>query len=523
MVARAWSGLTPAQRAAVDRALGAPHDASSPAVARTAQETLTPAPDLQPSADAFAGFYAQRLPVPAPQIRVFRTDTPIKVDSDGDGTADLEVAADALPVDAAGQWGSGPVAYCRVRIPPKTHNVPTQTRNLYLAHEVFHCFQFVLAPATWTTWAGWILEGTAAWASIPATDLPKAAGVANFYGPYLHTIDKPLFGRAYDAAGFWARVDEVGGAGSLWAKLPAILSTTTSADAFAAAGATAAPFVDTWASSSFRFTGAGPAWYQRAPYPVPNQEIPAISTIVLSGTTLGSNPYSTPHFTVATDPSMPLVNVVRLAGSLRAGTATKDLGLVDTGWYCYRNCACPQGETSSIPELQVLDQTWLALGLTGGAGKGGARVTYHALDEFCGPPSKALSVSGATTFNVVGPGYCVLPSPDVFQVQLPVSSGNTKVAQVVLEVKGFHGAGEYPTGPSVATVYDFRETSSSHLWETPSSGSITIANQGSPVGSGASGTVDSVTTGTSPEFGGITTTVTVSGSWSCVGGTPPPQ
>ncbi len=83
----------------------------------------------------------------------------------------------------------------------------------------------------------------------------------------------------------------------------------------------------------------------------------------------------------------------------------------------------------------------------------------------------------------------------------------------MLEVTGFTGAGDYPTGPSVATVYDFRP-GPAHLWETPVSGSITIQDPGGAAGEGASGTVNSVTSGISPELG--TTTVSVAGTWHCV-------
>ena len=106
------------------------------------------------------------------------------------------------------------------------------------------------------------------------------------------------------------------------------------------------------------------------------------------------------------------------------------------------------------------------------------------------------------------------PFPGVFQVQMPLSAGGQKVVQVVLEVAGFTGAGTYPTGPSVATVYDFR-TGPAHLWETPVSGDITIQDPGGAAGEGAFGTVTSATSGTSVDLG--TTQVKVSGAWRCRG------
>jgi hypothetical protein len=44
------------------------------------------------------------------------------------------------------------------------------------------------------------------------------------YKAYLLSPTKPLFSRDYDASGFWGRIEEVDGIGSLWPKIPAILN-----------------------------------------------------------------------------------------------------------------------------------------------------------------------------------------------------------------------------------------------------------------------------------------------------------
>ncbi len=211
-------------------------------------------------------------------------------------------------------------------------------------------------------------------------------------------------------------------------------------------------------------------------------------------------------------PEQPLINVTRLGGSLRAGTSGEDFGLVSTEWFCKEKCTCPNGTSGQIPSHTTVKGSLLSLALTAGAGQGGGRVTFHALDDLCKPPKPGVTVSGATSFTVADDMYCVRPEPGILQVQMPLNAGGKKVAQVVLEIENYSGAGTYPTGPSIATVYDFRSASPVHLWETPESGSITVGVAGGPTGYGSSGSVNSVSSVT---IENVKSTVTVTGTWSC--------
>jgi hypothetical protein len=278
------------------------------------------------------------------------------------------------------------------------------------------------------------------------------------------------------------------------------------------AGATNASFVNTWASSTFRFGAGLPAWNQVTPYAIPYKKIPPPATTLTSGTTIGSNPYALRQYVAVLSPQQPLINVTRLGGGLRAGTSGEDFGLVSSEWFCKGKCACPNGTSGQIPPHMTVNGSLLSLPLTAGAGQGGGRVTFHALDDYCKPPQPGVTVSGATGFTVVDGMYCVRPEPGILQVQMPLNAGGNKVAQVVLEIKNYTGAGTYPTGPSVATVYDFRSNPPAHLWETPESGNIVVGVAGGPAGNGSSGTVDSVS---SVMIEDVKSTVTVTGSWRC--------
>ena len=505
LVGRVWPRLSAAQRSAIDRALGAPHDASSPVSARAVDQTLTPDAGYQAIVDKYRAYFLKRLPTTGViAIKAFKASEDITISSGG------KAAADALPVNAAGEWGVGTPAYCRVRVPPVGQSQSPAALDHILAHEVFHCFQFNLMK-DWRMRTAWLVEGTADWAAAVASQASEAIG-GGAYREYVTSPATPLFARSYSATGFWGHADEVQGIGSLWGKLPAVFDAPDDKTSYVLAGATNASFVNTWASSTFRFGAALPAWNQVTPYAISHKKKPPPATTLSTGTTIGSSPYALRQFVAVLSKEQPLINVTRLGGSLRAGTSTKDFGLVSSDWFCAKKCVCPNGTSGQIPPHTTVNGSLLSLGLTAGTGQGGGRVTFHALDTYCKPPKPGVTVSGATGFTVADDMYCVRPEPGLMQVQMPLNAGGKKVAQVVLEIKGYSGAGTYPTGPSIATVYDFRASPPAHLWETPESGNIVVTVAGGPSGHGSRGTVKAVS---SVMIEGVKSTVTVTGSWSC--------
>jgi uncharacterized delta-60 repeat protein len=372
MVAGVWNRLTAAQHDAIDRYLDAPHDASSPRLAHDAAEpALTPSPVYQAMADRYNAIYRAKLPsAPPVEVRVFTVKEPLGKD----GT-DL---MNSLPVNARGEFGTGPAAYCRVRVAPIGQSFPDPER--LIAHEVFHCYTFVLAPAPkWPALSPWIKEGLTEWAAGFVTGRDSVGWLSG----YMSTPTRPLFSRTYDGVGFWGHADEVGLKGSLWAKIPGILNASSNESAFAMAGGTAASFVDTWASAAFRFSGAGPAWHQTDPVSLSatNPSLPFDQ--LTSSANLSSEPYALHEYSVTEDPNAPLVNVVGLIGTVRAGTTRSDYGPVLNDWFCYGKCECPPDEDSSgIPQHHAISSA-LFLALTGGESAGAGQVIYHSLDEYC--------------------------------------------------------------------------------------------------------------------------------------------
>ena len=139
MVAQVWTRLSAAQHGAIDRYLHAPHDASSPRVARdaAAPAVFTPSPQFQAMADRYNAIYRAKLPnAPPVTVKVFTVNVP-----QGKNGSDL---MNALPVNARGEFGGGPPAYCRILVTPLGASRTDLERQM--AHEMFHCYTYVLDP-----------------------------------------------------------------------------------------------------------------------------------------------------------------------------------------------------------------------------------------------------------------------------------------------------------------------------------------------------------------------------------------
>ncbi len=503
MIARRWSSLTTAQRAAVDRVLGARRGGplKSAPRARAADGTLTPAPDYQAIVDKHAAFFKSKLPGAANvPIKVYRYSE--EIEHANDPTA--VIWGDALHVNANGEWGEGAITSCRIRIAPAGQGAESDPYfEVLLAHETFHCIEFALMPA-WSDRPDWLLEGMADWAAIAATAAPLAIASGS-YREYLEAPDAPLFARAYDAIGFWGRAHELGG---LWGKIPAVLNAPTNEASFAAAGATQQAFVDTWASATFRFPFAGDAWYQQNPYGVPYETVPSPLTPVVDDATLASDAYGLRQYAVLMEDERPLVRVDGKAGSLRAGSPKEDFGKVTSQWYCHGACACPPEADGTIPPHQKITDG-LFLGLTGGAAPGSGNVTFHALDEFC-KTATGVTVSGATQYTISQRAFCV-PTPGGLRVEIAWNEGGQKQAHITIELAGYKGKGGYGPEATTVTAYDYRSSAPQHQWG-PGPGSATVTDPGSAAAFGAEGTVSATlqTPGVTPP-----SVVEVKGRWSC--------
>lgn len=377
LVARVWDRIAPAQRAAVERRLGARHDDSSAPQARAAAPTLTPSPRFQAIADRYVAFYAGKLPGYSPVVRVFTADEEI---TDARGT---KAWADALPLNAADQWGVGAPAYCRVRVPPLGQaRAGGPFFQLIMAHEVFHCFQFQIMTA-WRQRSAWIIEGMADWAATSAYATTAAVG-AGPYRLYLASASAPAFGRSYDATGVWHALDESHGVGSLWPNVALVLNAADDGASFVLAGGGDLSFTETWASAAVRLDGAGAKWRQARPYALPRLDPPVPMDAITSDTQYETVRYQAKVAAIVKDPAKPLVGVVGINGRFRVGAIGHDYGLADDErFFCFGSCKCRPPRTGEIPPNTRVTTRTIEVALTGGALPGAGRVQYHSMDEYC--------------------------------------------------------------------------------------------------------------------------------------------
>jgi hypothetical protein len=141
---------------------------------------------------------------------------PIHVDTDVSGFGDRDLAAAASERDGVFVT-SGAIDACRISFRPPVADAT-------VAHEVFHCFQYHLAPSIRHVLTGpdWIIEGSAEWvaAEIAGTDSVITEGFA----VWAANNRRSLFSLDYPAVGFFWVIESMGA--DPWAAIPPMLGAT---------------------------------------------------------------------------------------------------------------------------------------------------------------------------------------------------------------------------------------------------------------------------------------------------------
>jgi hypothetical protein len=307
---------------------------------------------------------------------------------------------DALPVDATGQFSrTGP--YCLIRVDVSAIGGSTELA-LTLAHEVFHCFEFSLAPTVWDKLGGWVREGLAEWVAEDVVK-PPFADVNGFLEAYIGVPDQPVLQRGYSAVGFWGHVQDADG--DLWSKIPKILTTVSGPAAFAIAGGDGAAFLSTWASSIVRPGNSGPEWEMFSPVRPPDATTlptPKIEDTV-ENLPVQVPAFSTRNVVIEPQDGEPLVEVsVQGAGRLSDQHNYTELS---HSYYCMQaTCDCPPGSTGTVPDNQPLEPG-ADLALSAGSSATHAEVEFHDLDEYCNPKGLTL-----TEYHSAGCVGCSAPT-----------------------------------------------------------------------------------------------------------------
>ena len=279
---------------------------------------------------------------------------------------------------ASGQWHGGPRPdSCVVSIPPSTKD--DQSRAPYLRwlflHEIFHCFQYSLVDVdTANKMPLWVSEGEADWVAEAITGgAGQPPPMIDFWDQYILGPGKTLYGRAYDAVGFFAQLAQIGI--DPWTVLDATYKAggAGSDAAFQASGANAPTFTDRWGSSWYRNGLSNAAWAMHDGYgisPIYRVATPGSMTIVDGGSdAITAGPLTATISDLHTTAFITRIEVptgTARVGERRAGGLDKVVrgSTLDLCTSASGDCTCPQGTTalSSTPQVAPQDLRLAATG-----------------------------------------------------------------------------------------------------------------------------------------------------------------
>ncbi len=284
---------------------------------------------------------------------------------------------------------------------------PLSFKEHTLAHELGHCLQLKYGGVLHATSAGnvgWLLEGLPEWIADEVVPLVPSENPVAFHDLESYDLQPGLgldqldFDTGYDAAGFFGHVADQAGANTLWARIPQIMTTSSTAAGLAATlGSNAQEVYDTWGGSYAQRPDLGPKWQRINPYPAAQTPLGeqvfqpgATHVIVPTGSVLLLGvPASGRLYQVrATEPFLRIETQGKLFGRL-ADSAGKDLEIQQTVGHLYCTISscdrCPPGTEGTPPPSGPLSMP-LLIGLSGGTppGRGAqAMLTGIPWSQYC--------------------------------------------------------------------------------------------------------------------------------------------
>jgi hypothetical protein len=282
-----------------------------------------------------------------------------------------------------------------------------------LLHEIFHCFEYDIDPSSHSA-KDWVLEGLARWADMtiyPDTHLAEAVKSLN---QYYEAPQKSLFGRDYDAVGFWGHLADI--TGPLWRRVRAIVTDAT-AHGDDAALAVAMPaseeeaVLSSWGSSAFDLQdGAAPDWRMRSPLGAryfPSRHAPEA---VSNTSSIELRPLSTTELSIGENAAAPLLQIHLDASTPgRFGVEENYSGSqLESKLFCAAGspaaCQCPAEDTGAVPATTPMPSRPL-LGVAADRLGGQIQITYSSTDQYCKPkPPAPQELSGRSCDGLL-PGY----------------------------------------------------------------------------------------------------------------------
>jgi hypothetical protein len=393
-----WSELSPAQQTAVQKALaGTPitdaggHGRAFP---RKASKVTTVVDEMLARYDGPLGHLS--IPVNVSYIAAAPQKQP-------------DAAAIAWPLNAS-DGETGTAAKCDVQITPLGATETGSDFEMYIAHELFHCYEGIWMGLDryYSPGGSWAMEGAATWAGYNvAPELPTDP--ANWYFTWVATASKPLFAREHDAVGFFGQVAQW--SVDLWPLFPKFFKTVGDvAEYHVLADANADKFLDAWGPGYWLSPSAGPAWrIEGKAAPPPGAYYSKAGNIKVGD---GSSvPVTAAPYTVALYTGSPIADVTEVQvsghGRLADVSGFDSTELTDT-FLCTKTdgeCTCPSdnddtnGSNGLPASIQKVDVP-LIMGLTGATGGTKGTVTGMSLDKWCKSRNQKKAKTACHVFEV---------------------------------------------------------------------------------------------------------------------------
>ena len=390
-----WSELSPAQRQAVFKDLGArPVNTAELASYVHLAKTPTP-PEIEcPSASSSdAGPYLSHIPeITADLSSHLGAAMHLKIYITVNHLTKKAPGADGIMYTygcSGGTTASGAVDSCAIHINPIAAAYTESDQTSFLIHEMEHCFVFNAVGGVAYDFHAWYEEGSATWAEVMLGGGDEVATDA--WQEYLAVATRPLFGREYDGVGFFVHLAESGV--DVWHRLlpmaKALGSTGTADGAAWNAADVSTNFLDSWGSGYVQGDYPGKAWTSGGGTGFPHQSADLIYKTLGDSQTLVVSAGSD---ATAADMVKVGAQVVSIAGSANGRMSLgggEDVTLENRkNPYCTMGtaCVCPAGSVNEKTVFSRMDPGIEYIGATNGLGAVQVTLTGMSLKDYCEKP-----------------------------------------------------------------------------------------------------------------------------------------
>lgn len=338
---------------------------------------------------------AARVDIAAEIGQALKLETPVDFDDKNVRHVADDVLAYTVPVNAAGDT-VGTAAKCPIYVRPALMRLGDAQIRAGLYHEVWHCFQAQMSPSLEAFYKGpsWVVEGEAEWVS--ATLAPGGTVSPGWWEDYLSQPQDPLFGRTYDAIGFYAHMSDIGL--DPWSRLEQILlaaEVSGSEAAFATAiKGSSDTFLNSWASGVARRPDLGRSWDTRGPG-IPSTRYDWDKDSIVNGSSLGwlsADAYANNVREYDLNAEVVYLGAQTDHARLHGLKFSQELqaGELRGAYYCVaaNPCQCPKGTELEGQQIPKFGAGPALLAVSGGESGNSVTVNGLSLQEYCKEKTK---------------------------------------------------------------------------------------------------------------------------------------